>query len=52
MPHSRAVAAESLGKIGPAAKPVIDALTEALKDDAEDVREEATKALKKIQGDK
>lgn len=47
---ARRVAAKALGKIGPAAKAAVPALTEALKDKDEDVRREAAKALKKLQG--
>jgi HEAT repeat protein len=47
--NGRADFVRALGEIGPAAKASVPALTEALKDKAENVRNAATEALKKIQ---
>jgi len=41
--------ARALGEIGPAAKAAVPALSEALKDKDENLRNAATEALKKIQ---
>jgi HEAT repeat protein len=40
-----------LGKLGPEARDAIPALTEALKDENEVVRQKAAEALKKIEGE-
>jgi len=48
---TRALAAFALGLVGPDAKPTIPALTQALKDKDEDVREAAAEALRTIRGE-
>ena len=45
-------AADALGKLGPAAKTAVPALTKLLNDKNEDIRKAASKALKKIQEEK
>jgi HEAT repeat protein len=48
----RCAAARALGKLGPAAKTAVPALTKLLSDKNEDIRKAASAALKKIQEEK
>jgi HEAT repeat protein len=48
----RRTAAEAMGQIGPDARSAVPALTEALKDEDEKVRQAAQAALKKVNAEK
>ena len=44
-------AAQTLGKIGPGARAALGALTDALNDPLEDIREAAAVALRQVRGE-